>query len=105
MALKKFFAGMSSLIFLGVAPEIDPILQLEKLEKKAPSQAGAGLQMAVDDILNQSIHWSKEELREYDRVLGLEGRLTVSEVRKAYWKKIPRLLKSKDIRTEVDIIF
>jgi hypothetical protein len=106
LTLKKFLANVWPLIHLEPRPpEVHPIFNLEILEKERPSRAGEGLQMVVDDILSQSVRWSKEEIKEYDRILDSKSCLTISGARKEYWKKIPQLLNSKRIRTEVDYYF
>ena len=106
LKLKTFLAHVHPLIYPEPRPpEIHPIFNLEILEREFPSRAAKGLQMAVDDILSQSIRWSKEQIQEYDSFLGSKGCLTISGARKEYWKKIPRLLKSERIRTEVDYYF
>ena len=106
LTLKKFLANIDPLIHpKRQHSEADPIFCLEKLEREFPSKAADGLRMAIDDILSQSIRWSREQIQEYDGILASKGCLTVSDARKEHWKRIPRLLQSKRIRTEVDYYF
>jgi len=101
--LKKFLAGVWPLIQSGPLPhELDPIFNLERLEREVPSRAGEGLQLAIDDILSRSVRLPKERIKNYDRILESKNCLTISGARIQYWKRLSRLLKANRLRTEAD---
>ncbi|MDA8523440.1 hypothetical protein [Acidovorax sp. NCPPB 4044] len=75
---------------------------LEQIERKSAANAKAGLQMAIDDIVEETAEWQPVEVADADARFLAAGTFTLSEVRRRYSKKYLQLLKCGEIRSETE---
>lgn len=102
--LKNFFAIFVEHFMKSerLAEEKRPIAVLAALEKKSPSKAKKGLQMAVNDCLEMSSDWDKELVSAFDEYLKVHNVVTLTELRIRHSKKFMRIMERGIIRTEVE---
>ena len=102
--LKAFFAFFVERFMQrpNLPAELHPIAVLEAQEQKAPSRAFAGLRMAVNDCIDMSSDWSQSQVAALDAELGEKGILTLSQVRKRFWKGYAAVCKRGRIANEVE---
>ena len=87
---------------LSVKPEDQPLTFLANLEKKSLSNAKIGLQMAINDFVEDTSNWHPEQVAEADAKFAAAGTFTLTEVRRCYSKKYLQLLKRGVIRKETE---
>lgn len=80
-------------------PESHPLVVLEGLEKKSRSQAKRGLEMAVNDCVEDSSEWSPEVIELADKRFVLNNAPSLSEVRAKYSRKYLQVLKRGSIKS------
>ncbi|MGJ7606264.1 hypothetical protein ACSFA7_18130 [Variovorax sp. LT1R20] len=83
-------------------PEVHPLHVAASIEKQSMSNAKKGLQMALNDIAEDTTKWSPERVAEADARFAAEGTFTLSEVRRRYSKKYLQILKRGVIRSEIE---
>lgn len=81
-------------------PEHHPVAVLESFEKKSMSKARLGLGLALGDILEDSWHFSPEQVAEVDRDFAARGVVALSELRRRYSRQFRGVLRRDRIRTE-----
>jgi hypothetical protein len=69
------------------AAEVHPLTALCEITERSPKKALDGLRMAIDDCIDMAAKWPPERVREVDEALQLAGVVTVSELRRRYWRK------------------
>jgi hypothetical protein len=80
-------------------PESHPLAALEELEKKSRSQAKRGLEMAINECIEDSSEWSPEAVAVADKRFLLNGSPTLSEIRVRYSRTYLEVLKRGRIRS------
>lgn len=80
-------------------PESHPLVVLEKLENKSKAQAMRGLQIAINDCVEDSSEWSPEVVALVDKRFFLNGAPSLSEVRAKYSRKYLQILKRGGIKS------
>jgi len=80
-------------------PESHPLAVLEKLEKKSRSQAKRGLEMAINDCIEDSSEWGPEVVALADKRFTLNSAPSLSEVRAKYSRKYLHVLKRGSVRS------
>lgn len=80
-------------------PEVHPLAVLEGLEKKSRSQARRGLEMAVNDCMEVSRHWSPELVARANLKFLEHGAPSLSHVRAKYSRKYFQVLKRGRIKS------
>jgi hypothetical protein len=83
-------------------PAYPPSQFLEKIEQTSVADAKRGLQMAVNDFIEDTADWTPEQVAEADARFAAEGTFTLTEVRRGYSKKYLLLLKRGTIRSEAE---
>lgn len=80
-------------------PESHPVAVLERLEKKSRSQAKRGLEMAINDCIEDSSEWSPEVVALADKRFLLENAPRLSEIRATYSRMYLKVLKRGSIKS------
>ena len=80
-------------------PESHPLAVLEGLEKKSHSHAKRGLEMAINDCVEDSSEWSPEVIALADKRFLLNYAPSLSEVRAKYSRKYLQVLKRGNIKS------
>lgn len=75
---------------------------LENIEKTSLANAKKGLQMAINDIVEETANWTPEAVAKADARFAAAGTFTLSEVRRRYSKKYLQILKRGMIRSETE---
>jgi hypothetical protein len=83
-------------------PAYSPSQFLEKIELTSVTDAKRGLQMAVNDFIEDTVAWTPEQVAEADARFAAEGTFTLSEVRRSYSTSYLLLLKRGTIRSETE---
>ena len=102
--LKKFLDCHFKLFYpknLPPPPE-SPSEFLRKIEATSLSNAKRGLQMAINDTIEEITDWSPQRIAEADAQLAAAGVFTLSELRKRYSKKYQAILKRGVIRNDTE---
>ncbi len=66
------------------------------------SKALIGLRQAVNDNLEDSLHFDSKKLNQIDNELGKRGIPTLSYFRRKYWSKYKGILKRRMIKNETE---
>jgi hypothetical protein len=66
------------------SPDIHPVNVLRQMKVKSSKKAETGLRMAVADCLEMTAPWTAEQIREADRFFGLNGAVTLSELKQGF---------------------
>lgn len=74
-------------------PENHPSILVANLEKESMANARRGVQMAINDIVENSSGWTAEQVAEADARFAAQGTVTLSEIRRRYSKKYAKILK------------
>jgi hypothetical protein len=103
----KEFLGAWDVKFLrhespSLAEEHRPVAALERAEKASKAQASAGLLMAVNDIVEMSLHWPLTKIAQIDHELEASGIISLSQVRARYTRRLSRIILRGSIRNEVE---
>ena len=64
------------------------------------SQARKGLEMAINDIVEDTSDWSPEQVTAFDAELKSHGIIALTEVRHRYSRKYLQVLKRAHIKSE-----
>lgn len=80
-------------------PEIHPLVVMAGLEQKSRSQARRGLEMAINDCVEVSSHWTPELVAVANERFVLNGAPSLSQVRAKYSRKYLQVLKRGDIKS------
>jgi len=88
---------------LPIPPEHHPIAVLEATERKSPSQAVKGLQMALNDIIEMTIDWPPGQTAALDELLRNAGAVTLTELRAESSRTLRAIEKRGRIRNEVEL--
>lgn len=83
-------------------PPGPPSQFLENIEKTSLANAKKGLQMAINDMVEDTSNWTPEAVAAADARFAAAGTFTLSEVRRRYSKKYLQILKRGVIRSETD---
>ncbi|MNL23986.1 hypothetical protein D3C87_1454040 [compost metagenome] len=83
-------------------PEVHPLHVAASIEKQSMANAKKGLQMALNDIAEDTTQWSPERVAEADARFAAAGTFTLSEIRRRYSKKYLQILKRGVIRSETE---
>lgn len=83
-------------------PPGSPSQFLEKIEESSLANAKKGLQMAINDIVEDTSDWTPQQVAEADAKFATAGTFTLTEVRRRYSKKYLRILKRGVIRSETE---
>ena len=81
-------------------PEARPIAVLERLEKMGMTVAGRGLRQAINDCVEESLHFDPKEVERLDSELRERGIVTLSELRRRYSKAYARIKKQGRIKND-----
>lgn len=82
--------------------ELHPLKFVENLEATTPRYVSRGLSMALDNILEMSTVWTKEQVEQANTYLAGEGVPTLSMMRLRYSKRLKAILTRGQINTEVE---
>lgn len=83
-------------------PADTPSQFLARIEATSLANAKKGLQMAINDIVEESADWTPEQVAAADTRFSAVGTFTLSEVRQRYSKKYLQILKRGVIRSETE---
>lgn len=83
-------------------PPGPPSQFLENIEKTSLANAKKGLQMAINDIVEETANWTPEMVAAADARFAAAGTFTLSEVRRRYSKKYLQILKRGVIHSETE---
>lgn len=83
-------------------PSVTPSQFLEKIEATSRANARKGLQMALNDIAEDTMDWTPEQVAAADAKFTAVGTFTLSEVRRRYSKKYLQILKRGVIHSETE---
>lgn len=104
--LKKFFVCYVDLFIPPThrshEPEHQPLAFLGNLEKTSLANAKKGLQMAVNDVVEDTSDWTPQQVADADAKFATAGTFTLTEVRRRYSKKYLQILKRGVIRSETE---
>lgn len=79
-----------------------PLAVLGKLEAGSLAQARAGLKMALNDFVEDSMNWPQELVSEIDRNLAKEGLPGMSVLRYRYGKRLQKILSRGSVRDDAE---
>ncbi len=82
------------------SPKSHPLLVLTEFEKTSLSQAGRGLEMAINDCVEMSSDWTPGQVAEADAKFTSHGTFTLTEIRRRYSRKYLQILKRGVVRSE-----
>lgn len=104
--LKRFFINYLDWFIPAHAkstrPEDQPQEFLGRLEKTSMANAKKGLQMAINDTVEETADWRPDQVAAADAKFAAAGTFTLSEVRSRYSKKYLQILKRGVIRSETE---
>ena len=80
-------------------PQIHPLVVMTGIEKKSPSQARRGLEMAINDCVEMSSDWSPERVAAADRRFLENGAPSLSQIRLKYSKKYLQILERGRVKS------
>jgi hypothetical protein len=83
-------------------PADTPSQFLTRIEKTSLANAKKGLQMAINDIVEESTGWTSEQVAAADARFLTAGTFTLSDVRRRYSKKYLQILKRGVINSETE---
>ncbi|MBI3102663.1 MAG: hypothetical protein HYY98_14100 [Burkholderiales bacterium] len=83
-------------------PPGPPSQFLENIEKTSLANAKKGLQMAINDIVEETANWTPEAVAAANVRFAAAGTFTLSEIRRRYSKKYLQILKRGVIRSEAE---
>jgi hypothetical protein len=83
-------------------PADTPSQFLTRIEATSLANAKKGLQMAINDIVEESADWTPEQIAAADARFSAAGTFTLSKVRQRYSKKYLQILKRGTIRSETE---
>jgi hypothetical protein len=83
-------------------PESHPIACLDQIAASSPARARQGLSMMIGDLIEESSAVSGDEIRQLDELFRQAKLPTLSDVRLRFHRGIKRILKSGEIKSEVD---
>lgn len=83
-------------------PPGSPSQFLDRIETTSLANAKKGLQMAVNDIVEDTTDWTPEQVAAADAKFTAAGTFTLSEVRRRYSKKYLQILKRGVIHSETE---
>jgi hypothetical protein len=83
-------------------PPGSPSQFLARIEATSLANAKKGLQMALNDIAEETTDWTPEQVAAADARFSAAGTFTLSEVRRRYSKKYLQILKRGVIRSETE---
>ncbi|GKT26094.1 hypothetical protein [Acidovorax sp. SUPP3334] len=83
-------------------PQETPSQFLEKIEATSLANAKKGLQMALNDFVEETANWTPEAIAAADARFAAAGTFTLSEVRRRYSKKYLQIIKRGLIRSETE---
>jgi hypothetical protein len=86
--------------YMNIPAELHPLNFVRETSEKAPSRAPQGLRMAVNDCIEMSSHWDEDRVKMADDALKAHGIVTLSEIRRRYWRRFKAILKRGKIRNE-----
>jgi hypothetical protein len=75
---------------------------LEAAEKKSLKKAFQGLRMTINDIVEETFHFSPAEVEKLDSELRSRGMITLYELRRRYSKDYAKIMKRGQIRNETE---
>lgn len=85
-----------------LSPDKRPIASFEALEKKSMKLAFDGLRQAINDSVEMSLHFDREEVEKFDSQLRSRGIVTLSELRRRYSKSYAKIMKRGRIKNETE---
>lgn len=85
-----------------VTPETHPIACLASIEARWPAKARAGLEMAINDTIEEAGAWPEEKIRRLDALLEDQDLPTFAGMRQRFSKDIARILRRASINTDVE---
>jgi hypothetical protein len=88
-----------------IPPEVHPLKFVRKMAERAPKRALLDLKMAVADCIEASVHWQSEQASQADAALRDAGAVTLSEMRRRYWKRVSAILKRGRILNDPEYYF
>lgn len=83
-------------------PAMTPSQFLQDVERASFANAKKGLQMAIDDYVEESANWQPDQVAIADTRFAAAGTFTLSEVRQRYSRKYLQILKRGSIRSETE---
>lgn len=83
-------------------PENHPSIFIANLEKESMANARRGVQMAINDMVENSSGWTAGQVAEADARFAAQGTFTLSEIRRSYSKKYAQILKRGLIKSEAE---
>lgn len=86
-------------------PEVHPLRFVSEMAEKSPGQALSGLKMAVGDCIEMTSRWNCTRVEELDEALRSNGIITLSEIRRRYWRRFKAILERGKIRNEQEYYF
>jgi hypothetical protein len=83
-----------------VPTELHPLKVFNEMATRDPNRALSGLRMAVGDCVEMSARWPPDKVREADDMARARGVVTLSEIRRRYWKKVAAIERRGEVRTD-----
>ena len=98
----KVFLGLMTEALFGdtLTPEVHPLRVLEAMEARSPAKAKRGLRLAVNDLVEDTMELSPEQVAGCDAALREIGGTTLSAMRARYSKAVAGIEKRGRIRNE-----
>jgi len=83
-------------------PEVHPIAILDGMASRSMAMAREGLNMAINDTLEEIANWTSVRREQADELLRQKGLMTTSEALALHSSKVRGILKRARIRSEID---
>ena len=84
--LKTCFARLIEIVM----PDFDlpahqhPIAFLDRVERDAPQQAGKGLELGLNDLVELTLDWPRDDVAEIDEAFISDGLMSLSQLQRRY---------------------
>src|SRR3954462_12188786 len=79
-----------------------PLASLDAIAARSPARARQGLSMAINDVIEMTDGWPKEQVASIDLALTKAGLPSLSEMRKRFSKAVERAVRRGRIKDDVE---
>jgi hypothetical protein len=102
--MRAWFAHMVSATFPpdGFRRDDGPLASLDAVAARFPARARQGLSMAINDLIEMTDGWPKEQVASTDLALTKAGLPSLSEMRKRLSKAVQRAVRRGRIKDDVE---
>jgi hypothetical protein len=85
-----------------VTPDTHPIVCLTAIEGRSPAKARAGLEMAINDSIEEAAGWPDEKIRQLDAALEKQHLPSFTVMRLRFSRQVSSILRRGSIHSEAE---